>query len=824
MKYPVSVSLLLAALSILTPGAQAAIGTVDNVPAATLLLPYFEVDPATTGATTTLTIGNASTTERVAHVTLWTDRGVPTFSFDVRLPARGVSAIDLGALFRDGTLPQSTAGGVASCAGVLPPVALSSTTLTGLRNAHSGQASSLLGGQCGSRTGGNFIGYATIDAANGCSAGNAVFPGSAGYFASGSGVASNANVLFGEAGITNPAAGSSFGETLVHIEASASDPLTSTNGNYTFYGRLVGGSAADNRERLPSRYMARYAGTTTSNPNQVIGTTALVWRDPGVVAPFPCSGTVPTQPTAGVLAFDHQEQVNQDASALDVNAATQSVPVNVPFDQGMISYELSYASTNFSENQGWVSHVHATNSSLTLAIEQSQVHGWPQTITGPNSSFQLPACDDGIDNDNDGFTDFPADPGCFSATATTEAPVCFDGVDNDNDGLTDFPADPNCVSRFTGFENGQCNDLVDNDLNMLTDFPADPGCRSVADFDESPFDNQCSDGIDNNNDGRTDFPVDPNCFHPFDNTESAPQCSDGLDNDNDGAIDFPADPGCFSAFDNNETNPACNDGLDNDNDGLIDFPNDPGCSSAQSNIENPQCSDGSDNDGDMLVDFPADPGCESPSDTQERAFCSDGVDNDGDMLVDFPNDPGCASPASNTESPACNDNFDNDFDGQIDFPADIGCAAASDPTEEFSECSDGLDNDGDGLIDFPNSPNCTAINDPIEAPACSDGEDNDFDGQIDFPNDPGCSSATDANELLGYELIACSDGIDNDGNGLVDWPADPGCLSAGDDVEASAVQALGGPVRTIPVNDPLALLLLVSILLAAGMVTQHRRS
>jgi mono/diheme cytochrome c family protein/sugar lactone lactonase YvrE len=62
------------------------------------------------------------------------------------------------------------------------------------------------------------------------------------------------------------------------------------------------------------------------------------------------------------------------------------------------------------------------------------------------------ACNDGIDNDLDGFVDFPADPGCASATSAIENPQCDDGVDNDANGLTDFPADPNCDSAADGSE------------------------------------------------------------------------------------------------------------------------------------------------------------------------------------------------------------------------------------------------------------------------------------------------------------------------------------------------------------------------------------
>lgn len=49
-----------------------------------------------------------------------------------------------------------------------------------------------------------------------------------------------------------------------------------------------------------------------------------------------------------------------------------------------------------------------------------------------------PACDDGLDNDDDGFVDFPVDPGCPTAYSNTERPACDDGRDNDGDGLIDF--------------------------------------------------------------------------------------------------------------------------------------------------------------------------------------------------------------------------------------------------------------------------------------------------------------------------------------------------------------------------------------------------
>src|SRR5215216_1332535 len=55
---------------------------ISVAPAATLLLPYFEVDiddPA--GETTLFTITNVSNEDQIAHVTLWTDYSFPVIDF-----------------------------------------------------------------------------------------------------------------------------------------------------------------------------------------------------------------------------------------------------------------------------------------------------------------------------------------------------------------------------------------------------------------------------------------------------------------------------------------------------------------------------------------------------------------------------------------------------------------------------------------------------------------------------------------------------------------------------------------------------------------------
>lgn len=61
----------------------------------------------------------------------------------------------------------------------------------------------------------------------------------------------------------------------------------------------------------------------------------------------------------------------------------------------------------------------------------------------------LNACNDGIDNDNDGAIDFPEEPGCATPGDSNEAdppvmPTCDNGIDDDGDGSSDWPGDAEC--------------------------------------------------------------------------------------------------------------------------------------------------------------------------------------------------------------------------------------------------------------------------------------------------------------------------------------------------------------------------------------------
>jgi hypothetical protein len=193
----------------------------------------------------------------------------------------------------------------ASCSGQLPPPAAPASFTTHLKNAHTGLFSSILGGCAGQVIGDNVArGYITVDTVNNCTL---RFPGDAGYFgAGGTGDATIQNVLWGDYFYINSAENFANGETLVHVEASATNPETSVAGQYTFYGRYVAWTAADNREPLTTNFAARFinGGAFTG------GTSFVAWRDSKVAqGAFKCGTTPAWYPLSQeqVVIFDEQE-------------------------------------------------------------------------------------------------------------------------------------------------------------------------------------------------------------------------------------------------------------------------------------------------------------------------------------------------------------------------------------------------------------------------------------------------------------------------------------------------------------------------------------
>ena len=319
------------AASVLSVPASAEIGTVDAVPAATLLLPYFEVDLNDPEWETTLfSINNASAAPAIAHVEFWGDYSVPTLDFNLYLTGYDVITINLRDVFELGQVPQTShtnpsispvgdfslvtnpitgvGPGTGSCADQSPLPPLPQILLDHLRAAHTGQFSSVLGGRAGFDFGDNVArGYITVDSVSACTLEGPSSTAASGYFQTGgTGLANNQNVLWGDYFFVNGTSNYAQGQALVHIEADSSLGAA----DYTFYRRYAT-LGEDNREGLATTWASRFvAGGAFTG-----GTDLVVWRDSkvnqGPVASSPA--WFPLTQTQLVI-FDEMENPDVPAS------------------------------------------------------------------------------------------------------------------------------------------------------------------------------------------------------------------------------------------------------------------------------------------------------------------------------------------------------------------------------------------------------------------------------------------------------------------------------------------------------------------------------
>jgi hypothetical protein len=281
------------------------------LPAATLLLPLFEVDlnaPQSVARTTLFTVVNTSKNQQIARATMWTDLGYPLMSFNLSLTGYDVEPVNLYDIIARGTLPP------ANCL-VQPPNPIPPHTLADIRTAlTTGVISS-----CAGRVGlihPNAIGYLTIDLAAAC---GVTMPTDSGYFNE----LLYDNVLTGdyETIDPNPATGNFAGGTpLVHIravpEGGAAGAIVKTNLPYTFYDRYTpqgsnDSRAMDRRQPLPSLFTARYISGGLGSFN----TNLRIWRE-GVVPPdAPCAdytnnGTSTAMKVTDEVRFDEHENAS----------------------------------------------------------------------------------------------------------------------------------------------------------------------------------------------------------------------------------------------------------------------------------------------------------------------------------------------------------------------------------------------------------------------------------------------------------------------------------------------------------------------------------
>lgn len=254
---------------------------IAQMPAATLLLPYFEVDlTSRNGENTIFTITNTAPEEQVAHVTLWTDWSYPVISFNIYLtgydvqsislydvialgqvaPARGTGYHDSGSPEGDYSLDNALVRRE-TCRSV--PMDLGPTTRTRMQQAFTvgvqPGCSSIGSSQATAehRRNGNALGFVTIDVVRSCHSYNAA---EAEFYAE----LLYDNVLTGDYQQLNSGQNYAQSNPLVHIRAipEGDTPTTrrDTNLPRTFYSAFQNApnTIRDGRQPLPSTFAARW--------------------------------------------------------------------------------------------------------------------------------------------------------------------------------------------------------------------------------------------------------------------------------------------------------------------------------------------------------------------------------------------------------------------------------------------------------------------------------------------------------------------------------------------------------------------------------------
>jgi len=246
---------------------------VGDVPAATLLVPYFEVDlDAPGGITTLFSVANRRTSfAALARVTLWTDWGIASGAFDLLLLPGDVQTINVRDLFNSGAGPTTSGLGIFTFPNCTDPVGGAFQDANLLRRAHTGVE--LGGGLCASSPRADTTiatGYITVDNVTRCST-SFVTPATTGYFSGPNRLVSDGNFLWGDFFLVDPGANLAQGQTAIPVVA---DPDRFGPGDLTFYGRLVAFSGADARAPLSSEWRARFATGGIFDDTEL-----LVWRD-----------------------------------------------------------------------------------------------------------------------------------------------------------------------------------------------------------------------------------------------------------------------------------------------------------------------------------------------------------------------------------------------------------------------------------------------------------------------------------------------------------------------------------------------------------------
>jgi hypothetical protein len=302
-------------------GAPATVNNDDScdisaVPAATLLLPYFEVDlDDSAGETTLFTITNVTALPQIARVTIWTDWAFPVLTFNLFLTGYDVQSVNLYDVLARGSItdpgsshanagPRSADNDenplldLAGCDNLLDRVP--SQIQADVRSALTTGRTAACGTARVGATHERAVGYATIDVVRNC---GSATPVDAGYF---SAEILYDNVLIGDYQELSASRGTAQGNTLVHIRAVPEGGLSrSASSKFlrTFYSRLQNGGTLDRRQPLPSTFTARWI-----EDDPELATTVKIWREAATNASAGCAVSEKAlMQYSDVVRFDEEE-------------------------------------------------------------------------------------------------------------------------------------------------------------------------------------------------------------------------------------------------------------------------------------------------------------------------------------------------------------------------------------------------------------------------------------------------------------------------------------------------------------------------------------
>lgn len=405
--------------------------------------------------------------------------------------------------------------------------------------------------------------------------------------------------------------------------------------------------------------------------------------------------------------------------------------------------------------------------SVPSAISATLYHA---AVPGNESSgdatcvFTLPSqCSNGVDDDEDGLTDFPDDLGCESPEDDDEfneepniPPVINLDGDNPMDiivgntyvepGATADDAEDGLgllVSDITGIVNHLIIGIYEVFYNF-TDTDGAPADEVVRTVNVNPGDTECSDGIDNDGDGLTDYPADAGCDDFSDDNENQPPV---ITVTGDNPLELIVNVGTYT-----EQGATADDAEDGNGLPVVDI-----------------------NDSEVDV-----------SSVGSYTVYYNFTDSDGAVAEQKTRTVNVIAGGNE-----CNDTLDNDGDGTVDYPEDSGCASLEDPSE----------NEPPVITLTGSSPQVVTLNDSYleQGATADDAEDGnslpvtnidsfDVDTSVlgnyivyyNFTDSDGAAAAEVTRDV--EVKTACTDGIDNDDDGLTD-ASDPGCWTNPNDSE-----------------------------------------